>query len=68
MLGLFSKIRMIQILIVSVSGIFMNKLVASNKIYKLSVTITELISSINLDLSLVEYLDSISVERREPRY
>ena len=46
-LVLFSKIRMVLILIVSVNGIFINKTVTSNKIKKLSFSLIELISSIN---------------------
>lgn len=52
-LVLFSKIRMVLILIVSVNGIFINKTVTSNKIKKLSFSLIELISSINLDMSLM---------------
>lgn len=52
-LVLFSKIRMVLILIVSVNGIFINKTVTSNKIKKLSFSLIELISSTNLDMSLM---------------
>lgn len=52
-LVLFSKIRMVLILIVSVNGIFIDKTVTSNKIKKLSFSLIELISSINLDMSLM---------------
>ena len=57
-LGLFSKIKLITISIVSDNGIFVNRL-TSNKIKNLSVTFTDLISSINVKLSFMEYSDGI---------
>ena len=59
---------MIAISIALDNGIFLNRLVTSNEIKNLSVTLTDLISSINVKLSFVEYSDVILGERREPKY
>ena len=66
--GLFSKSQLIAISIVLDSGTFVNRLVTSDEIKNLSVTLTDLISSINVKLSFVEYSDVILGERREPKY
>ena len=58
-LGLFSKIKLIATSVASDNGIFVNRLVTSNKIKNLSVTFTDLISSINVKLSFMEYSDGI---------
>ena len=50
--GLLSKFKLIAILIASNIGIFVNKLVTSIEIKTLSVTLTDLISSINVNLFL----------------
>ena len=59
---------MVAISIASDNGIFVNRLVKLNKIKNLSVTLTNLISSINVKLSFVECSDGIGGERREPKY
>ena len=59
MSGLFSKIKLIAISIASDNEIFVYKLVISNKIKNLYVTLTDWISLINVKLSFVEYLDGI---------
>ena len=51
--GLFSKIKLTAVSIVSDNGIFVNKLVTSNEIKNLSAKFTYLISSINVKLSFV---------------
>ena len=51
--GLFSKIKLIAVSVVSENRIFVNKLVTSHKIRNSSVTLTDLISSINVKLSFV---------------
>ena len=48
--------------------IFVNKLIISNKIKNLSILRTNLISSINVKLFFMVYLDGIWGERREPKY
>ena len=50
--GLLSKFKLIAILIASNIEIFVNKLVTSIEIKTLSVTLTDLISSINVNLFL----------------
>ena len=59
MSGLFSKIKLIAISIASDNGIFVNKLITSNEIKNFPATLTDLISSINVKLSFVEYTDGI---------
>ena len=65
---LFSKIKWIETSIALDNGIFVNKLVTSNQIKNLPVTLTDLIYSINVKLSFEEYLGGIWGERREPKY
>ena len=65
--GLFSKFKLIGISIASDNGIFVNKLVTSIKTENLSVLLTDLIVSIDVKLSFVEYLDDIWGERRQPK-
>ena len=52
MSGLFSKIKLIAISLASNNGIFVNRLVTSSEIKNVSVTLTDLISSINVKLPL----------------
>ena len=56
---LFSKIKFIAISIASDNGIFVNRLVTSKEVKNLSIRLTDLISSINVKLSFVEYSDGI---------
>ena len=57
--GLFSKIKLIAISIASDNRIFVNRQVTSNEIKHLYVTLTDLISSMNVKLSFVEDSDGI---------
>ena len=51
--GLFPKIKLIAVSVASENRIFVNKLVTSHEIRNSSVTLTDLISSINVKLSFV---------------
>ena len=58
--GLFSKIKLITMSIASDNGIFVNRLVTSNELKNLSVTLTDSISSIKVKLQkFVEYSNGI---------
>ena len=48
-------------------GIFLSKLITSKEIKRLCVTHTDLICSINMKLSFVEYLDGKWGERSESK-